>query len=96
VRRPRDGGVTEPDRPPLRARVVVVPPEVSHATFSPGPAIVLQHDPELVPRVAAYAHERGRSTPLEGRLAARLAAALRSHRASIARPDVLAGLVPIT
>jgi AraC-like DNA-binding protein len=87
-----DVTVTEPDRPPLRARIVVVPPEVPHATFCPGPAIVLHHDPELVPRVAAYARGRGRSAPLEGRLAARLDGALGSHRASLSRPDVLAGL----
>lgn len=89
-----DGDVTviEKGSPPIRARVVVVSPEVEHATFSPGPAIVLQHDPELAPEVAVYARRRGRASPLEGRLAARLGGALYSHRASLSRPDVLAGL----
>jgi AraC-like DNA-binding protein len=65
---------------------------VPHATFCPGPAIVLHHDPELAPEVAAYARRRGRAAPLDGRLAARVVGALHSHRASLSRPDVLAGL----
>lgn len=87
-----DVTVTEPDRPPLRARMIVAPPEVPHATFCPGPALVLQHDPELAPHVALYARLRGCAFPLEGRLAARLGAAVASHRAYVSRPDVLAGL----
>ncbi|HTN87037.1 MAG TPA: helix-turn-helix domain-containing protein [Sorangium sp.] len=87
-----DVTVTEEGSPPIRARVVVVPPEVDHATFCPGPAIVLHHDPELAPEVAVYARQRGRASPIEGRLAARLGGALHSHRASLSRPDVLAGL----
>ncbi len=84
--------VTEPGRTSVRGRVVVVPPHQPHAVASPGPTLGLLYDPELASHVASYSHGRGGAFPLEGRLAARLGAALTAHRASLSRPETLAGL----
>ncbi|AKJ00989.1 AraC-like DNA-binding protein [Archangium gephyra] len=84
--------VTEPGRASVRGRVVVVPPHLPHAVASPGPTLGLLYDPELAAHVASYSRGRGGAFPLEGRLAERLGAALTAHRASLSRPDVLAGL----
>ena len=87
-----DVTVTEPGRASVSGRVVVVPPHQEHAVLSPGPTLGLLYDPELAPHVAGYSRLRGGAFPLEGRLADRLGAALTAHRASLSRPDVLAGL----
>jgi AraC-like DNA-binding protein len=87
-----DVTVTEPGRGLVRGRVVVIPPHQWHAVSSPGPTLGLLYDPEAEPHVAGYARARGGAFPLEGPLAARLGAAIASHRASLCRPEVLDGL----
>ncbi|WP_437484449.1 helix-turn-helix domain-containing protein [Sorangium sp. So ce1014] len=84
--------VPEPGGAVVRGRVVVVPPDRWHAASSPGPTIGLLVDPEEMPRVASYARLRGGACPLEGRLLARVEAAVAAHRASLSRPEVLDGL----
>jgi AraC-like DNA-binding protein len=87
-----DVTVTEPGRASVSGRVVVVPPHQQHAVVSPGPTVGIIYDPELASHVAGYSRVRGGAFPLEGRLAARLGAALTVHRASLSQPEVLAGL----
>ncbi|WP_437812790.1 helix-turn-helix domain-containing protein [Sorangium sp. So ce1078] len=89
-----DVTVTEPEPggAVVRGRVVVVPPDRWHAASSPGPTIGLLYDPEEMPHAATYARLRGGACPLEGRLRARVEAAVAAHRASLSRPDVLDGL----
>ncbi|XXY44893.1 helix-turn-helix domain-containing protein [Sorangium sp. So ce269] len=87
-----DVTVTGPGGARVRARVLVVPPDVAHTVACPGPSLGILYDPEVVPHVAAYARLRGGAFPLEGRLGARLGEALVAHRASLARADVLDGL----
>lgn len=84
--------ISEPGRPPVRGRAVVVPPDVQHGGVSPGPTLGMLFDPELTPQVAAFARARGRAVPLEGRLGAHVQAAAAAQRASIFRGPALAGL----
>jgi AraC-like DNA-binding protein len=84
--------VTATGRPPVRARVIALPPDVLHAAHGEGPGVGLLYDPELVPHVAGYTRMRGGAFAVEGRLAARLVDAATQHRASLGRADVLAGL----
>jgi AraC-like DNA-binding protein len=84
--------VTAPGRPPVRARVVAVPPDLLHAAHGEGPGVGLLYDPELAPHVAGFARARGGAFAVEDRLAARLLDAATQHRASLGRADVLAGL----
>lgn len=87
-----DVSVIEPGRPHVRGRVVVVPPHLRHAAACPGPTIGLLYDPETAPHVAGYSRLRGGAFALEGRLAARVCAAMAAHRASLSQPEVLDGL----
>ncbi|MCY1074989.1 AraC family transcriptional regulator [Archangium sp. miwbw1] len=87
-----DVTVTEPGRASVCGRVVAVPPHLLHAVDSPGPTLGFLYDPELAPHVAGYTSGSRGAFPLEGRLAARLEAALATHRASLSRPEVLDGL----
>jgi AraC-like DNA-binding protein len=87
-----DVTVTAPGHAPMRARMLVVPPHQWHAISSPGPTLGFLYDPEAAPRVAGHARARGRAFALEGALAARLGAAITSHRAGLSRPEVLDGL----
>ena len=74
-------------------RVVLVPPDLVHAVDAPGPVFGVLVDPEEHPGARAAARDAGRSPRvLDGRAASRVEAAVRSHRASLARPEVLAGL----
>ncbi|WP_437675772.1 helix-turn-helix domain-containing protein [Sorangium sp. So ce131] len=84
--------VTEPGGGCVRGRVVVVPPHLPHEVASPGPTVGLLYDPEMAPDVAAYSRRHGGAFPLEGGLRARLGEAAAAHRASLAHPEVLAGL----
>jgi len=87
-----DVTVTEPGGVSVSGRMVVVPPHHWHAVTSPGPTLGFLYDPERAPHVAGHASGRGGVFPLEGRLAARLGAALVTHRASLSRPEILDGL----
>ncbi|WP_437967890.1 helix-turn-helix domain-containing protein [Sorangium sp. So ce260] len=87
-----DVTVTGPGGARVRARVLVVPPDVAHAVACPGPSLGILYDPEVVPHVAAYARRRAGAFAVEGRLGARLGEALLAHRASLGRADVLDGL----
>lgn len=73
------------------ARAVIVPPHVPYALLSAGPAITYLFDPELAPRIAAYARDGGMRA-LDGALARRVAGIASAHRAQLAQPDVLAGV----
>jgi len=88
----REVTVTSAEGARVSGRVVVVPPDLPHATVSPGPALALLYDPERAPRLAGWARARAGAFALEGRLATRLGEALAAHRASLSRPDVLDGL----
>jgi AraC-like DNA-binding protein len=74
-----------------RGRAVVVPPDVAYAAQAPGPTLSYVFDPELCPEVAALARREGPHA-LDGRVAARVSGAVVAHRASLAKPDVLAGV----
>jgi AraC-like DNA-binding protein len=87
-----DVRVTEPGRPPISGRVIVVPPDRTHAASCRGPTLMILHDPEVAIGLASYARLRDGAFPLEGRSAARLSAAVATHGASLSRPDVLSGL----
>ncbi|MDY7225655.1 AraC family transcriptional regulator [Hyalangium rubrum] len=87
-----DVTVVEPGRAPVRGRVLVVPPQLWHSASCPGPSLGFLYDPQAAPRLADYSRAPGGAFPLEGRLAARLGAAMASHRASLSHPEVLDGL----
>lgn len=87
-----DVTVTEPGRPAVRGRMVVVPPDVPHAASCEGPTLALLHDPEIAAGAAAHARQRGGAFALDGRLAASVGGAVAAHSASLCRPDVLCGL----
>jgi AraC-like DNA-binding protein len=88
----RDVIVSAPGQPPVRARVVAVPPDLLHAARGEGHGVGLLYDPELAPHVAGYTRARGGAFGVEDRLAARLVDAASQHRASLDRAEVLAGL----
>jgi AraC-like DNA-binding protein len=87
-----DVTVTEPGGARVCGRVVVVPPHLRHAASCPGPTLGFLYDPERMPRVAGYSRGRGGAFRPEDGLAARLAAALVTHRASLSQPEVLSSL----
>lgn len=70
----------------VRGRAVLVPPDVVHSARCAGPVVAFTFDPELAPRIAGYARERG-TTALDPRVAAPVHAAA----ASLVHPDVLRG-----
>ena len=70
-----------------RGRAVIVPPDTIYAVRSAGPAATYLFDPELAPQIAAFARDGG--TRVLGR---RIAGVVAAHRATLARPDVLAGV----
>lgn len=76
----------------VRGRVVVVPPHLSYAAASDGPALKILYDPELGPGIARFARRAAGAVALEGALARYLAEATTCHRATLPRPDVLEGL----
>lgn len=76
----------------VRGRVVVTPPDVVHAAACPAPALGLLYDPERAPGLAAWTRQRGGPFVLDGRAGARLAAAVRAHRATLFTGATLDGL----
>jgi hypothetical protein len=68
----------------VRARAVIVPPDVPYAASSDGPAVTFTFDPELCPEIAAFARAGTRAIDP-------LAPIVRAHGAALGRPDVLAG-----
>lgn len=76
----------------VRGRAVLVPPDAPYAASCPGPVVTYVFDPELCPRVAGWARAFGGPHTLDGAAGAQVAGAAWSHRAVLARPDVLAGV----
>lgn len=74
----------------ITGRVVVVPPDVPHAAHAPGPVVSYAFDPELCPRVAAFARE-GHVRAMDGRLGSRLSEVVAAARGALSDPEVLRG-----
>jgi AraC-like DNA-binding protein len=70
----------------VRGRAVLVPPGVVHSARCAGPTVSFTFDPELAPRIAGFARERGTSV-----LESRVAAPVHAVAASLADPHVLHG-----
>jgi AraC-like DNA-binding protein len=76
----------------VRARAVLVPPDVAYAARCPGPVASYVFDPELCPQIAGLARARGRAHVVDGAAGASIVGAVVAHRAELLRPDVLAGV----
>jgi AraC-like DNA-binding protein len=87
-----DVTVVVPTGRPVTGRVVAVPADLVHAARSPGVTLGVLVDPEAMPRVAAAIGDRRAAQVVGGRSAARLHAAVTTHRAALTDPDVLTGL----
>ena len=74
----------------LRARAVVLPPNVEHAAICPGPTLGFLFDPQAYPHVAGFT--RRHAGPLDATTTRRLSEMASSQRADLAEIEVLAGI----
>ncbi len=73
----------------VRARAVVVAPDVAYSAHNAGPTVSYTFDPELCPALAGYARARGGIAAIDD---PRVAQAVSAHRASLTGASTLDGI----
>src|ERR1041384_2683763 len=71
----------------VRGRVLIVPPDTLHSECSPGAVVGFAFDPERCSRISGFARAGGTRA-----LDVRYAGAVLANRATLACPNVLAGV----